>query len=52
MSQVWGYALNIGGIGFGLVFVILFVLYFALYLTGKISVKLGSLNHKSGKKTD
>ena len=51
MSQDWGYALKVGGTGFGLVFIILFMLYFALSITGKIAVKLDSFNHKAGKKS-
>jgi len=49
--QDWGYALQVGMIGFGLVFVILIVLYIALSITGKISAKLAFSKQKPATKT-
>jgi hypothetical protein len=48
MTTDWGNALQVGGIGFTLVFAILIVLYFALALTGWLSVKYSPVKEKSG----
>ena len=48
MPADWNYALQVGVIGFALVFVILIVLYLALALTGWLSAKYSPVNVKSG----
>ena len=42
MAVDWGQALQIGGIGFGLVFVILIILALAVWLAGLMLGKIGT----------
>ncbi len=42
MAIDWGQALQIGGIGFGLVFVILIILALAVWLAGLMLGKIGT----------
>ena len=42
MAVDWAQALQIGGIGFGLVFTVLIVLALAMWLTGLVLNKIGS----------
>lgn len=52
MTTEWANALQVGGIGFALVFAILIVLYLALALTGWLSVRYSPVKAKSaGNKT-
>jgi Na+-transporting methylmalonyl-CoA/oxaloacetate decarboxylase gamma subunit len=46
MSVDWGQAAQIGGVGFGLVFLVLIVLALALWLTGFIFRKIESGKEK------
>ena len=53
MGIDWGFAGQIGGIGFGMVFVLLIILALAIWLTGvvinKISIQKGEIgNEKKG----
>ena len=41
MDVDWGRALEIGGLGFGLVFIVLTVLSLAMWLSGIVLKKLG-----------
>jgi len=50
MPADWTYALQVGGVGFALVFAILIVLYLALALTGWLSAKYSPITVKSGGK--
>ena len=42
MAVDWGFAGQIGGIGFGLVFVVLIMLALAIWLTGLVLSKIGT----------
>ena len=42
MEVPWGQALQIGGIGFGLVFAVLIILALAIWLTGLAFGKIGT----------
>ncbi len=42
MEVSWGQALQIGGIGFGLVFAVLIILALAIWLTGLMVSKIGT----------
>ncbi len=42
MAVDWGQALQIGGVGFGLVFVVLIILALAIWLTGLVLGKIGT----------
>ncbi len=46
MPGDWGFAWQVGAVGFGLVFVILIVLYLALTLTGWLSTRYSQNNVK------
>lgn len=50
MPADWNYAIQVGVIGFALVFAILIVLYLALALTGWLSAKYSPVTVKSGGK--
>ena len=49
MAVDWGQALQIGGIGFGLVFVILIILALAVWLAG---LRLGKIGTDKGEASD
>ena len=42
MSVDWGQAVQIGGFGFGLVFVVLIILAVAIWLTGLVTRRIGT----------
>lgn len=46
----WAQAWQIGGVGFGLVFVVLAILALAIWLTGLLLKKLGASSSDSGGK--
>ena len=48
MGVDWGLAGQIGGIGFGLVFVVLTVLALAIWLVGLVLSKIGSGEGETG----
>ncbi len=48
MGVDWGLAGQIGGIGFGLVFVVLTVLALAIWLVGLVLSKIGSGRGETG----
>ncbi len=48
MGVDWGLAGQIGGIGFGLVFVVLTVLALAIWLVGLVLSKIGSGKGETG----
>ncbi len=48
MGVDWGLAGQIGGIGFGLVFVVLTVLALAIWLVGLVLSKIGSGRGEAG----
>lgn len=48
MGVDWGLAGQIGGIGFGLVFVVLTVLALAIWLVGLVLSKIGSGKGQTG----
>ena len=50
MAVDWGFAGQIGGIGFGLVFAVLIILALAIWLTGLILGKIGSGKAEAGDK--
>ena len=50
MGVDWGLAGQIGGIGFGLVFVVLTVLALAIWLVGFVRSKIGSGKGEAGSK--
>jgi len=50
MSVDWGFAGQIGGIGFGLVFAVLIILALAIWLTGLVLRKIGTGKTKSASK--
>ena len=50
MGVDWGLAGQIGGIGFGLVFVVLTVLALAIWLVGFVLSKIGSGKGEAGSK--
>ena len=50
MGVDWGLAGQIGGIGFGLVFVVLTVLALAIWLVGLVLGKIGSGKGEAGSK--
>ena len=51
MAVDWGFAGQIGGIGFGLVFAVLIILALAIWLTGLVLSKIGTGKAEaSGKK--
>ncbi len=50
MPTDWSLALQVGLVGFGLVFVILAVLYLALALTGWLSAKFSPVTAKTPEK--
>ena len=51
MGVDWGLAGQIGGIGFGLVFVVLTVLALAIWLVGLVLSKIGSGKDEPGNRT-
>ncbi len=42
MEVPWGQALQVGGVGFGLVFAVLIILALAIWLTGLVLSKIGT----------
>ena len=50
MAVDWGFAWQIGGIGFGLVFAVLIILALTIWLTGLILGKLGAGKAEAGDK--
>ncbi len=42
MAVDWGFAGQIGGIGFGLVFAVLIILALAIWLTGRVLSKISA----------
>jgi len=42
MAVDWGFAGQVGGIGFGVVFVVLIILALAIWLTGLVLSKIGT----------
>ena len=48
MTVDWGFAAQIGGMGFGTVFVVLIVLAVAIWLTGLVVRKMGTSNAEAG----
>ncbi len=50
MAQDWGFAWQVGLVGFALVFVILIALYLALSFTGWLSVKYSHVDVKPTQK--
>lgn len=44
----WAFALKIGGVGFGMVFVVLIILASILWLVGLVFKKIGSSEEKTG----
>ncbi len=50
MEVPWGEALQVGGVGFGLVFAVLIILALAIWLTGLMLGKIGSGKAEAGDK--
>jgi len=50
MEVDWGFAGQIGGIGFGLVFAVLIILALAIWLTGLVLSKIGAGKTEAGSK--
>ena len=50
MEVSWGQALQVGGVGFGLVFAVLIILALAVWLTGLILSKIGTGKAEAGDK--
>ena len=50
MEVPWGQALQVGGVGFGLVFAVLIILALAVWLTGLMLGKIGSGKAEAGGK--
>ena len=48
MAVDWGFAGQIGGIGFGLVFAVLIILALAIWLTGLILRSVGAAKPEAG----
>jgi Na+-transporting methylmalonyl-CoA/oxaloacetate decarboxylase gamma subunit len=44
----WGHALQIGGVGFGIVFVVLIILAIAIWLTGLVITRIGTSKDETG----
>ena len=42
MAVDWGFAGQVGGVGFGMVFVLLIILAIVIWLTGRLVSKTGS----------
>jgi len=42
MTADWGFAAQIGGMGFGIVFAVLIILAIAIWLTGLVTKKIGT----------
>ncbi len=47
MPADWGRALQVGGVGFTMVFIILLILYLALWLMGRLGAKFSPANAKA-----
>ncbi len=52
MAVDWGLAGQIGGIGFGLVFMVLIILAVAIWLVGVVLSKIGTREAKTGDKKE
>ena len=50
MAVDWGFAGQIGGFGFGLVFVVLIILALAIWLVGMVLSKIGAGKTEAGDK--
>ncbi len=50
MAVDWGFAGQIGGVGFGLVFAVLIILALVIWLTGLVLSKSGTAKTKVGDK--
>ena len=47
MGVDWGFAGQVGGAGFGMVFVLLIILSIVIWLTGRLVSKTGSTKNKN-----
>ena len=48
MTVDWGFAGQIGGVGFGIVFAVLIILAIAIWLTGLIIRRIGTDKEETG----
>ncbi len=50
MAVDWGFAGQIGGVGFGIVFAVLIILAVAIWLTGLVISKIGTSKDETSEK--
>ncbi len=50
MDVSWGQALQVGGVGFGMVFALLIILAIVIWLTGLVVGKIGAGKDEAGNK--
>ncbi|HUV56932.1 MAG TPA: OadG family transporter subunit [Dehalococcoidales bacterium] len=50
MAVDWGFAAQIGGIGFGMVFILLIILAIAIWLVGRVFGKINTGGSDTGDK--
>ena len=50
MTVDWGFAGQIGGMGFGIVFAVLIILAVAIWLTGLVTSKIGTSKDEPSEK--
>ncbi len=50
MTVDWGFAGQIGGMGFGIVFAVLIILAVAIWLTGLVTSKIGTSKDETSEK--